>query len=119
MIALAIHKTDDYCKESAPSSGNGLRSQCATIHKTDEFCKEPAEGSGNALRRQCATILKSDGFCKESAQKSENELRQSTCRLNMKLMSAESGSLQPFDASGCSAATKGLTSDMKLRFQLY
>ena len=76
-------------------------------------------GSRNALRRQCATILKTDTFCKESEWKSGNEPDQSTCRLNLKPMSAESGPLQPFDASLSSAATKGLTSDMKLRFQLY
>ena len=45
------------------------------IHKTDEFCKEPAKMSENELRRECATIHKTDGFCKELAKKSENELR--------------------------------------------
>ena len=77
------------------ASGNGLRRQCATILKSDGFCKESALSSGNGLRGQCATIPETDGFCKESEWKSGNELGQSTCRLNMKLMSAESGSLQP------------------------
>ena len=46
MIALAIHKTVDYCKKPAQESENELRKLCLAIHKTDEFCTEMAEKVG-------------------------------------------------------------------------
>ena len=49
MIALAIHKTVDYCKKPAQKSENELRKLCLAIHKTDEFCKKRCT-SENELR---------------------------------------------------------------------
>ena len=49
MMALAIHKTVNFCKEPGRSSENELRKRSPAIHKTVTFCKKPG-ASGNELR---------------------------------------------------------------------